>query len=78
MKFKVGDLVQRPTEIDTLGIGKVIKAYSKQAKKYCYGYGTPLVLGPYPELYDIKWENGLISKGYLPHGIIKWENNHDN
>ncbi len=46
--------------------GTIIKCYNRPAKEYPSGY----TLGPYPELYDVKWDNGEIHEGYLPHGII--------
>jgi hypothetical protein len=66
MRFKVGDRVtrdERDLQINwsarkTLH-GEVIRAYSD--------YG---MFGFYPELYDVKWDDGSkINKAYLPHGL---------
>lgn len=68
-KFIIGDRVKR--EIDIFKVdsefkyGKIIKVYSEPIKKYRGG----LVLGPYPELYEVLWDSGQTEKGFLPHGL---------
>lgn len=69
-KFKVGDRVSRRRDIhdifSPLMFGKVTRCYSRPAEKI----GEDLILGPYPELYDVRWEGKPTDvKGYLPHGI---------
>jgi hypothetical protein len=44
--------------------GKVINRYSRGETSV-----NGLRLGPYPELYDVQFEDGSISKAFLPHGI---------
>ena len=69
-KFNIGDNVSREIDIYNkskgLKIGKVIRRYSKPQKQY-----NNFVLGPYPELYDVKWNNGKIEKMFFPHGLNK-------
>ncbi len=69
MIHKLNDRVKRRIDVfdenSPYKYGTVIKCYSRPAKKYSSGY----ILGPYPELYDVKWDNGEIKEGYLPHGI---------
>ncbi len=55
-KFRVGEKVIR-TEEDRLGI--VVKIYSDYESWF----------GPYPELYEVKFNGGLIERGFLPHGL---------
>ena len=40
--------------------GEVIRVYSN--------YGTEF--GDYPELYDVKWDSGIVGKAFLPHGLF--------
>jgi len=68
-KFKINDRVKREVDIfdKTKGYktGRIIRQYSKPEKKYYSG----LILGPYPELYEVLWDNGIKEKGFLAHGI---------
>jgi len=69
-KFQVGDVVSRRQDVHNihspLMFGKVTRCYSRPAERI----GEDLILGPYPELYDVRWEGGFIdAKGYLPHGL---------
>ena len=71
-KFTLGDRVTR----DERGIpyhyptgrlleGKIVQVYGR-IQKY---YSPDLTLGPYPELYDVQWNSGKLSRGYLPQGL---------
>ena len=69
-KFNIGDNVSREIDIYNkskgLKIGKIIRRYSKPQKRY-----SDLMLGPYPELYEVEWNNGKKESGFLPHGLNK-------
>ncbi len=59
-KFREGDRVERKGRH-----GRVTHVYSQPFKR-----SGGLLLGPYPELYDVLWDNDSeITKGYLPHGL---------
>lgn len=58
-KFKVGDHVKRD-----LMYGIIIERYTKPKINY-----SSFSLGPYPELYRVKWDDGTVSGGFLPHGL---------
>jgi hypothetical protein len=68
MKFKLNDRVSRLENVfdqkSKLKHGRIVKVYSQKA----YRAGG-IVLGPYPELYDVKWSEGNIERGFLPHGL---------
>ena len=65
MSFKKGDRVKRKVGLEIYKIGTVIKRYSAKARTI-----ADVTLGPYPELYAVKWEGtGRVEKGFLPHGI---------
>ncbi len=61
MTYKNGDRVKRDGKT-----GTVIQCYSRPIKHY-----GDFALGPYPELFDVKWDNGEIETGFLPHGLVK-------
>lgn len=71
--FKIGERVKRivwfSEEKIELKKGVVINCYSETKKG-----------GYYPELYKVKWDNGVIEKGFLPHGLRKenYSNNKSN
>ena len=73
--FEVGQRVKRDeinSEWRYSGIvlhGIVTKRFSRPQKQY----GKDFVLGPYPELYEVRWDNGKSGQIYLPHGIDKEE-----
>jgi len=68
IQHSVGDRVSREIDIydpkKGLKLGEVIKHYSRPREKYGDWW-----LGPYPNLYDVKWDDGSIGKAFLPHGI---------
>lgn len=71
-KFKLGDRVKRRRNIykvkSSMMYGTVIESYSEPEKVHCDG---DLVLGPYSELYGVKWDHGMTYRSYLPHGLNK-------
>lgn len=71
-KYQIGDKVRREININDPSkgykYGKIIKIYSKEATYYPF---SKITLGPYKELYKVKWDNGIIENGFLPHGIDK-------
>ena len=73
-KLRIGDRVRRLIDVykPELGYkyGYIIKIYGRPRKRY----GHNIVLGPYPELYDVSWDvthntHSTIEKGFLPHGL---------
>ena len=61
MKFKEGDRVIRdcdgfPYEKEGVQVGTIIRAYDWTSEDYGY----------YPELFEVQFDNGRISKGFLP------------
>lgn len=70
MKFQVGDRVIRPKDVykrdSPIKHGTVSRRYSAPKKVYLEG---DLILGPYPELYEVQWDDGSTGKGFLPHGL---------
>ena len=70
MTHKLNDRVKRKIDVfdenSPYKYGTIIKCHSRPIKKYKNGY----ILGPFSELYDVKWDNGEIHEGYLPHGIL--------
>ncbi len=66
-KFKIGDPVEREIDIwhPTKGYnqGIIIKRYSKPISRFGHG--------PYPELYAVRWNDGIEGKGFLPDGLDK-------
>jgi hypothetical protein len=68
--MEIGDTVKRHINIynqkSSWKIGIIIDKYSEPQTK-C----SETILGPYPELYKVRWNNGEIEKGFLPHGLIK-------
>ena len=71
-RFKLGDRVKRRRNVykskSSMMYGTVIEVYSEPKEVYS---GGDLVLGPYPELYGVKWDHGMIYRGYLPYGLDK-------
>ena len=74
MTHNVNDRVKRRVDVfdenSPYKYGTVVKCYSRAIKNYGF-----VRLGPYPELYDVKWDDGEIEEGYLPHGIINISQN---
>lgn len=71
--FKVGDRVQRLGPIDVISAGRIkkgtiVQRYSRDAR---YFGSDSVVLGPYPELYKIVFDNypNTICGSFLPHGL---------
>ena len=70
--MNIGDIVKRRTDIfdynSEYKYGVIIKVYSLPAKRYSCGY----TLGPYPELFKVKWNNKKkIEEGFFEYGIEK-------
>ncbi len=71
MAFSVGDRVCRDERDPVVGTsgqllrGMVARRYSEGRRRM-----GGLVLGPYPELYQVLWDGGRTGI-YLPHGIRK-------
>ncbi len=67
-KFKIGDRVCRRADIynpkSPYNFGTVYAVYSKPRENV-----GDLILGPYPELYKVRWDNGVEEQGFLPHGL---------
>lgn len=65
--FVEGTRVQRRFNVfdekSPLRHGVVVKKYSE----------TDPILGEYPELYQVWWDDGQISGGYFPHGLSREE-----
>jgi hypothetical protein len=63
VKFNKGDLVLRRADVfderSRLMTGTVTDAYNDYASRF----------GPYPELYEVTWDDGSVERGYLPHGL---------
>lgn len=63
LRFKVGDRVSREADLEIrnspLKHGEVIRAYSKFNTRF----------GDYPELYSVRWDDGTVENGFLPHGL---------
>jgi len=71
MKFEVGDRVFRPEDVlSPEEHGEVIGAYSK-TRHFSLACGE--WIPEYPELYRVRWDNGVVGNGYLPHGLMKEE-----
>lgn len=72
--FNIGDKVTRDERgaifSSSWGVlhGVVKRIYSLPQTIHCDG---DLVLGPYPELYGVLWDEAGYKQGYLPHGISK-------
>jgi hypothetical protein len=68
MQHNIDDFVSREQDIYNpdkgIKTGRVIAAYSVQ--KHSFGN---LTLGPYPEMYDVQWDDGSIETGFFPHGL---------
>jgi len=64
-KFNVGDRVMRDESDPYVGMsgkvlhGTVTRVYSDYEGKF----------GPYPELYEVNWDNYKLQRGFLPHGL---------
>jgi hypothetical protein len=78
-RFTIGDRVTRPQYLDDgtwaqqgdacladspRRHGTVTKVYAEPRHR-C----GALWLGPYPELYQVLWDDGPEKGGYLPHGL---------
>jgi hypothetical protein len=63
--FSVGDRVQRLMNVydqsSQMRRGVVIERYRDLVS----------ALGPYPELYAVRWDDGQIERGFLPHGLCR-------
>jgi len=70
MKFKLKQRVKRKFNVFDKNSkymnGTVIRIYSEPRTNY-----GGLILGPYPELYDVSWDNSRYGKGYFPQGLLK-------
>lgn len=68
--YEIGQRVKREYEyhldIPKYRIGTIINRYSKPKKVF---YGRDLVLGPYPELYSVQWDDGKIENGFFWYGV---------
>lgn len=68
-KFQLGDRVQRHTDVydcnSKLRYGYVIRRYSEPVKRLL----PDLILGPYPELYAVRFDDGRIGKGFFNYGL---------
>ena len=64
-KFQLGSLVSRRKNVfdpkSKLLHGIVTEIYSDYTS----------LQGPYPELYEVTWSNGMIERGFLLHGLDK-------
>ena len=62
---RIGDRVQRLVDVcdskSPLRRGTIIERYSYQSDMFGY----------YPELYRVRWDDGTVEKGFLPHGLHK-------
>ena len=67
-KFKIGDRVFRKEQeskgVQTILKGTVVSCYSRD--QYICG---SIILGPYPELYMVQFDDGRIGRAFLPHGL---------
>ncbi len=69
MRFKLDQRVSRDmhdSKLEKIPIreGTIVRVYGRVA----WQVSPDFVLGPYPELYDVQWDDG--GEGtYLPHGI---------
>lgn len=72
--FEVGDRVVRPRDVFDAGSslmhGVVVARYSRPARRY----GDSTVLGPYPELFAVEWDDGRIQQDFFSHGLRKERN----
>jgi hypothetical protein len=59
MTFNLGDRVQRDEKT-----GTIRRRYSRNQRRV-----GDILLGPYPELYSVEWDDGSFGKAYLPHGL---------
>ena len=70
-RFQLNERVSREINVfapeQGLRYGNVIEIYSVPKKDY----GNGLVLGPYPELYKVRFDDGSVEGGFLPHGLNK-------
>jgi hypothetical protein len=67
-KFQYGDRVERDERnLSWPYSGQVLTGIVTRV----YGRIKTDLLGQYPEVYDVLWDNGKESRGYLPHGISK-------
>lgn len=62
-RFKIGQRVVRCENVydqtSRLMHGVIIDRYSRMDYRF----------GPYPELYAVEWDDGLVQRGFLPHGL---------
>jgi|SRR5882724_1415286 len=84
-KFKVGDRVTRPENVydrnSPIMHGTIARVYNKTTSHYPI---NDFVLGPYPELYDVRWDEQFRkfsadgkyefnASSFLPHGLDREE-----
>ncbi len=68
-KFYIGERIKRNIEgTYVYKYGVVINVYSREAR--IVNSNPDITLPEYKELYVVEWDNGVIGKGYLPHGLI--------
>ena len=70
--MNIGDIVKRITDIfdynSEYKYGVIIMVYSLPEKRYSSGY----ILGPYPKLFAVKWNNiERVGEGFFEYGIEK-------
>jgi len=58
-EFKIKDRVKRDGQI-----GTIVRVFSRPMRTI-----GDVVLGPYPELYAVEWDNGEYGRAYLSHGL---------
>jgi len=68
-RFAIGQRVIRPVDVynknSPLRHGKIIYVYDSTY----YNSDPDLSDWYYPELYDVRWDDGKIGRGYLRHGL---------
>lgn len=70
-EYFIGERVSREIDIFDKSkgrkIGSIIKRYSEPKKIIT----SDFILGPYPELYSVKWDDGEIHNGYFWWGLSR-------
>lgn len=69
MSFAAGDRVIRPIDVygdhSKLKHGVVVRRYGQA----WYRQDHTWPVGFDPELYEVRWDDGTVGKGYFPHGL---------
>jgi len=73
-KHSVGDRVCREKDVFKRNSGKKHGVVSRRYSEPRKVISKDVVLGPYPELYEVTWDDGTVEKGFLPHGISAEDN----